>query len=183
VRARFIPVLAALVVAGCTPAPPGGDAPPEQPEPVTPPVAVQVIDEQGFADVLNRQRGRVVRADFWATWCSSCVEQLPHTVALQEELGEEGLTVITVSLDDPAQKDAVLRVLEDKGVTTANYLSQHGGSGKSMEVFAIEDGTLPHYKLYDREGNVARTFTSGGQNIEPDEIDRAIKALLPAEGS
>jgi len=172
-------LLVALVVAGCSPSPPGtADAPPGPAGTDTPPVAVEVLDEQGFADLLGRHRGRVVLVDFWATWCSSCVEQLPHTIALQEKLGEKGLTVITVSLDDPEQKGAVLRVLEDKRATTANYLSQYGGSEKSMEVFAIEDGTLPHYKLYDRQGKLAHTFASGTRNIEPDDIDRAIETLL-----
>ena len=171
----------ALVITGCSPSPPGADAPPAPPGPDTPPVTVEVLDEQGFADLLGRHRGRVVLVDFWATWCSSCKEQLPHTIALQEKLGEKGLTVITVSLDDPEQKDAVLRVLEDKQARTANYLSQYGGSEKSMEVFAIEDGTLPHYKLYDRQGKLAHTFASGTRNIEPDEIDRAIEALLGSD--
>lgn len=140
-------------------------------------IGVELIDGPGFETLLNKHRGRVVLVDFWATWCLSCVKQLPHTVELLTEHGDRDLSVITVSLDDPEKEDEVLRVLQANEATTENYISRFGGSDKSMELFDIEGG-LPHYQLYDRQGNLHRTFSTGQENIDLEDITKAVESLL-----
>src|SRR5256885_14607266 len=45
-------------------------------------------------------RGPVV-LDFWATWCSPCIEALPELEALHRTYDARGLTVIGISVDGP----------------------------------------------------------------------------------
>lgn len=45
-------------------------------------------------------RGKVVLLNFWATWCSSCLIEMPHFVQWQQAYGKRGLQVIGVSMDD-----------------------------------------------------------------------------------
>lgn len=140
---------------------------------------LEVLDEAGFAELLAGQRGNVVLVDFWATWCLSCIELFPHTAALQEKYGDQGLSVVTVALNDPDDEMAAVRAtLERKGGVPANYICRYGASDKAFEIFAIENGTLPHLKLYDREGRLHKTFASGTGNIEPEQIDQAVEELL-----
>lgn len=49
---------------------------------------------------LSTYRGKVVLLDFWATWCVPCREEIPHFVELQDKLGNQGLQIIGVSMDD-----------------------------------------------------------------------------------
>ena len=49
---------------------------------------------------LSDYRGKVVLLDFWATWCEPCREEIPHFVELQNKLGDRGLQIIGVSMDD-----------------------------------------------------------------------------------
>ncbi len=49
---------------------------------------------------LASYRGKVVLLDFWATWCDSCREEIPHFVQLQSKYGDQGLQIIGVSMDD-----------------------------------------------------------------------------------
>jgi len=140
-------------------------------------VSVELMDEAGFDAMLERNHGRVLLVDFWATWCISCLEQFPHTVELHDRLADRGLSVVTVSLDDPEQKAEVLKFLRRQGASTDNYISQYGGSDKSMEVFQIDTG-IPHYQRYDRQANLDRVFYAGQQNIDLEELDRAVEALV-----
>lgn len=47
---------------------------------------------------LSSQRGKVVLIEFWATWCSPCVDAMPHLQALQKQFGNK-LQIITVSTE------------------------------------------------------------------------------------
>jgi thiol-disulfide isomerase/thioredoxin len=137
---------------------------------------VRVIDEGDLAKTIAARKGRVVLVDFWATWCSPCLELLPHTVQLRRDLAGKGFDVILVSLDDPDNEAQVVRALASKGVTFESFLSRYGTSPKSMEAMAIPDGSLPHLKLYDRQGAVRREFSAG--NFKPAQIDHAVSELL-----
>lgn len=47
---------------------------------------------------LSDFRGKVVLMNFWTTWCSACVGEMPALVALQKKHGDK-LVIIGVSLD------------------------------------------------------------------------------------
>jgi hypothetical protein len=46
-----------------------------------------------------------------------------------------------------------------------------------MDAFGITGGTLPHYRVYDREGNVARTFA-----LDPAVYERGREGGLELTG-
>lgn len=47
---------------------------------------------------LSDFRGKVVLLNFWATWCTACLTEIPDLIALQKEFQNE-LVVLGVSLD------------------------------------------------------------------------------------
>jgi len=47
---------------------------------------------------LSDFRGKVVLMNFWTTWCTACVSEMPAVVALQKEHGSR-LVILGVSLD------------------------------------------------------------------------------------
>ena len=143
---------------------------------------LSVIDEQRLVEMLRSHRGEVVLVDFWATWCLECLELMPHTVALREELGEEGLHVILVSLDSfEDRREAIEDLLAKNGVTFESYVSRYGSDPKSAEAFEIEAAALPCIKLYDRRGSLHKTFSAGRMPPEPfdgDDIEAAVRGLV-----
>ncbi len=142
------------------------------------PVSLTVVDEQEFDQAVAAQRGKVVLVDFWATWCEPCREAFPHMVELHERLSKRGLVVMSVSMDDPEDEPAVRAFLEKHHAAFPNFLSRYGTGSRGFEAFEIEDGSVPFYRLYDRQGKLVRTFSSGGQQIDLDELDRAVEAVL-----
>jgi thiol-disulfide isomerase/thioredoxin len=145
-------------------------------------VQLAVVDRGGYDDVIAERRGRVVLVDFWATWCGPCVEQFPHTIALAEHFGDRGLAVVTVSLDDPEESDRVKEFLQSKEAGgVVHLISQHGASPQSITEFEIDSGAVPHYKLYDRSGQLRQTFgvdPRAQKQFTLDEIEAAIEQLV-----
>ncbi len=47
---------------------------------------------------LSNLRGKVVLINFWTTWCSACVSEMPELIALQKQHGDR-LVIVGVSLD------------------------------------------------------------------------------------
>ena len=151
-------------------------------------LTLTVIDKAGYERFLRQHRGRVVLVDFWATWCTSCIDLLPHNVELQKRFADQGLVVATVSMDelddpdDPQQQAPVRKVLASKAATLQNLIVRPARPGQPdtdpFRVFAIPGGALPHLELYDRDGKLHRTFDSKAEAITAEAIDRAVQGLL-----
>jgi thiol-disulfide isomerase/thioredoxin len=159
--------ITALLVAGCV----GKSLP-------TGEVEFRTIDAPGLAYALQKHRGEVVLVEFWATWCAPCLELFPHTVELHRCFADQGLAVITVSLDDLDNSSPVRKFLTDHGATTENFFSSYGVGADAFDAFKIDDGALPHVQLYDRQGRLHKTFGSGGKSIDPAEVARAVEKML-----
>jgi peroxiredoxin len=63
-----------------------------------------VSDMNGRPVALSSFKGKVIVLDFWATWCPPCKAEIPGFVELQEAYGSQGLQMVGVSVDDPAEK-------------------------------------------------------------------------------
>jgi peroxiredoxin len=61
-------------------------------------------DVEGKPVKLADFKGKVVVLNFWATWCVPCRAEIPALVELQAKYAGNGLQVIGVSVDDPAEK-------------------------------------------------------------------------------
>ena len=68
---------------------------------------VAATDLRGRPVRLAELRGQVVLLNVWATWCAPCRDEMPSMQRLHQELGDEGLRIVAVSIDAaPGQADA-----------------------------------------------------------------------------
>ena len=57
-------------------------------------------DFDGKMVSLAGYKGKVVFLNIWATWCPPCVEEMPAMEKLYQELKDEGLEILAVSIDE-----------------------------------------------------------------------------------
>ncbi len=107
-------------------------------------------------------RGPIV-LDFWATWCSPCVEALPELQALQRKYDDAGLTVIGVSVDGPRNFARVRPFTASMGLTYPIVLDSDGRLQQLYHVIAIPTafvidttGTITYVRVAYRPGEGAK---------------------------
>ena len=74
--------------------------------------ATQWIEAHDFAGemmdakTVNLQdyRGRFVLLNFWATWCSPCLKEMPDLENAYNEMGQEKLVVLAVGMGESVEK-------------------------------------------------------------------------------
>jgi thiol-disulfide isomerase/thioredoxin len=57
-------------------------------------------DLQDNPHSLEDYRGKVVLVNFWASWCPSCIYELPVLKRLRETLGDQGFEILTINVGE-----------------------------------------------------------------------------------
>jgi len=78
--------------------------------------SVQFLDGARQPVDFSRFRGKVVLANFWATWCSPCAYEVPALDRLQAEMGGDRFAVVAIALDT-AGLEAVAPFFLRQGLT------------------------------------------------------------------
>jgi len=111
------------------------------------------LADSGLTGPLPVQTGRVVLVDFWATWCAPCRASFPAYSALQRELGDRGLVIIGVSVDQDETHYARFVDKFAPGFATVRDAEQ-------KLVAAVHPPAMPTCYLIDRHG-VVQVIHSG----------------------
>jgi thiol-disulfide isomerase/thioredoxin len=151
------------------------------PAPVTPAAAkvdakLQVVK---FADVeaeIKKKKGKVVVVDLWATWCVPCKKEFPGLVALHGKYADKGVACVSVSLDDPDDKDKAKKFLSDKGAAFTNFLIDD--ESKWKEKWKI--GGIPVVLVFGTDGKLAKRFDHSDPQSQftYSDVEKVVRGLL-----
>jgi peroxiredoxin len=107
----------------------------------------------------------VVVLDFWATWCSPCVEGLDHLQQMHERYADQGLVVLAINVGEDREEAA--EFVADYGYTFTVLLDT---DGTVSDAYGVQ--SIPHTLIVDPEGEVH--YAPGW----PDEIEDTLRRLL-----
>jgi peroxiredoxin len=140
------------------------------------PVKLEPLDEAGVSKLARNDGKNLVLVNVWATWCGPCVAELSDFVTMNRMYRGRNFRLVTISLDDPDKKDAALKVLQDKHVSAANYISTLKDRDRFGDLLDKEwPGPVPYTLLIAPGGKVI--YRKSGA-IEPLEVKRAVVGYL-----
>lgn len=136
-------------------------------------------DEWLKGDPVNSfESGTVYLVEFWGTWCSPCIKNIPHLSELQKKYASKGLVVIGVATHEFEGRSTLDKFMKERGdemeyrVAYDSDLSMEQdwdtGKGASIDKFR-----LPVCFLVDRDGKIAIVC-----HPENDELSSLLKKMF-----
>jgi len=99
-----------------------------------------------FGDISSSQP---VYIKFWATWCGTCMKQMPHFQQATEKYRND-MDIISINIDINDDPQDIEKVKQEFGLSAPIYLDVTGELGQQLGF----RGT-PYHILLDKQGNVA----------------------------
>jgi len=132
-----------------------------------------LADLSGQTASLAEYRGKIVLLDFWATWCVTCLEELPELKRLYSALAPRGFELLAPSVDEEGRK-ALLPFVAKHGVPWRVLLADR----PSLRLYPVFG--LPTKYLIDREGIVSRKYIGP---VPVSSIENDVQSLLQRRSS
>lgn len=119
------------------------------------PVTLQPADADSLKAVVANHSDKLRLINIWATWCGPCVAEYPDFININRMYRERDFEFISISADDPANKEKVLRFLQKQQSSVTNYL--YNADDKYQLMNAIDttwQGALPYTLLVEPGGKI-----------------------------
>lgn len=119
------------------------------------PVNLEMIDEAGIKDLLKNKSDKLRLINVWATWCGPCVTEFPDFVSINRMYRGRDFEFVSISADDPAQNDKVLKFLKKQQASNSNYLFNIDDKYKLIDAIDPKwQGGLPYTILVEPGGKI-----------------------------
>jgi cytochrome c biogenesis protein CcmG/thiol:disulfide interchange protein DsbE len=106
----------------------------------------ELIDINKNRKTLSSMKGSVVFVNFWATWCGSCIDEMPSIERLSRHFaGNPTFKIVTILYKDDL--NAALSFMKEGGYTFPVYLNPDESAAK---IFGITG--IPETFIIDKKG-------------------------------
>ncbi len=103
----------------------------------------------GQSSIAEIGQGKVTIVSFWATWCKPCKEEMKAVHAMYDELKEQGIEYIAVSIDNTKTMARVGPYINSKSYLFPVLIDPN------REIFEVVNGTeVPYTLMYDMNGKL-----------------------------
>ena len=117
---------------------------------------------------LKTSEGRVIFMNYWATWCTPCIAEMPNIQALYTEMEEKNIDFYLITVDKDIEK--AKKFIKRKGYTFPVYTM------KSARPGIYSSGSIPTTFVIDRKGKIVTTH-KGMANYDTDSFKSFLNEL------
>ncbi len=111
-------------------------------------VEYQLPDTEGQIQSLDQYKGKWVIVNYWATWCSTCMKEMPELISLHESNKDNDIVVVGINFELIERKN-LKEFVSDKAIPYTVL------STEPVRVTPIgKVPALPTTYIIDPEGNV-----------------------------
>ncbi|MCF6223204.1 MAG: TlpA family protein disulfide reductase [Flavobacteriaceae bacterium] len=115
---------------------------------------------------LENFKGKRLLVNFWATWCTPCLQEMPSLVHAQELLKDENYVLLFPTTD----KLETIKIFNDKKKYPLEFL-HYSGTLDQLNIYA-----LPATLIYNAEGKMVKRI-DGATEWDSAEIINLLKAI------
>jgi len=120
---------------------------------------------------LNAEKGNVVIINLWASWCSPCRQEMPAIETYYQQHQQQGLKIIAISMDDPADDAEVRKVIAKYSYAAAfNREIDMKGYGEIWR--------MPMTFVVDRDGILRKDGSVGEPKVDLTLLEKIVTPLL-----
>jgi len=141
------------------------------------PAGLQFSGLDGHPHHLEEWRGKLLLVNFWATWCTPCLHEIPQLVKMQKQYAARGLQIVGPAVDD---EDAVRSMQGPLGINYPVLSGTPDAMIDIMEKLGNGPGGLPFSVLVSPDGLIVQRQLG---EFTPAQLTQLIEAHLPAAAS
>lgn len=131
----------------------------------------ELIDINNNRTTLTGMKGSVVFVNFWATWCESCIDEMPSMERMSRYFaGNPTFKIVTVLYKDDL--DTALKFMKENGFTFPVYLDPDESAAKMFGITGI-----PETFIIDKRG-ILRDKVIGPAAWDSPNTIQAFQALI-----
>ena len=130
---------------------------------------IELPNPEGKIISLKSLRGNYVLVDFWATWCTPCVEAIPNLKKVYREYHKKGFEIYSISLDQRREEWIKgITQYELEWINVSDLLVFNSPVVKQLVVTYI-----PNTFLIDPEGKILAV------DLRESELEKKLSEVMP----
>lgn len=143
------------------------------PESETPPAPDFTLPDiaNGKSVTLSAYKGKWVFVNFWATWCSPCVYEMPMMNTLYNNMRKDGLEMLAISVDEGSP--ILVKQFADRFKFDFKIL--HDPDNSVMRRYGIR--SIPRTYVVDPDGNI-QAAADGLRSWDDPEMVKFFRGLM-----
>jgi len=131
----------------------------------------------GKTTSLKDLQGKVVLLNIWASWCTSCKEEMEDFMAVQEQYGPRGFALVAVNIDNaPSSAIDFLQRLENRTGKRPGFILLYDKDKTISKDY--RQRAMPTSYLIDRQGIVRKIYPGSFSKSTLETLKAAIEEAL-----